>query len=222
MYMDHNIYCFWTGNNLMSQQRFFCLKQLSHVSQCNVILVTPKTLNKYILDDYPLHPSYNYLSETHKADYLRTYFMRFHGGGYSDIKMTTGSWKESFEKLEQSDKWIIGYQEIKGGVAVTSLEDMWMELLGNCSYICKANTPFVIEWYDEMIKLMDIKYEELKKNPAKFPQDKKELYDNNKLNEHCYPIEWNEMLGRIFHKIIFKYKNKTLNTLPRNIFHSYR
>ena len=51
---------------------------------------------------------------------------------------------------------------------------------------------------------------------------KKELYDNNKLNEHCYPIEWNEMLGRIFHKIIFKYKNKTLNTLPRNIFHSYR
>ncbi len=226
--MEYNIYCFWTGNNRMSEQRQTCLKELKKISQCNVILVTPEILNKYILDDHPLHPSFNYLSETHKADYLRTYFMRFHGGGYSDIKKTTGSWIESFIKLKKSDKWIIGYKEINGGVAVASLQDKWMDLLGNGAYICKANTQFVIEWYNEMIKLMDIKYEELKKNPAKFPQDKKELYtnktdlENNKLTEHCYPIEWNEMLGRIFHKILYKYKDKTFNTLPTSIFHSYR
>jgi hypothetical protein len=212
--MNNIIYCFWTGNNKMSLQRQSCLKQLIEVSQSNVILVTPDTLNKYILDEHPLHPSFNYLSETHKSDYLRTYFMRFHGGGYSDIKRTTGSWIESFEKLKNSDKWIIGYKELKGG-AIPSLADKWMELLGNGAYICKANTPLVIEWYNNMIKLLDKKYELLKKNPSQFPQDKKELNTG-------YPIEWNEMLGRIFHKVIHKYKNEAYNTLPVSIFHSYR
>ena len=58
------IYCFWTGTNQMSKQRQECLKQLREISQCNVILVTPDTLNEYILDEHPLHPSFNYLSET--------------------------------------------------------------------------------------------------------------------------------------------------------------
>lgn len=213
--MNRNIYVFWTGNNPMSKNRQNCLNELIKVSQCNVILVTPEILNKYILDEHPLHPSFNYLSETHKADYLRTYFMRFHGGGYSDIKKTTGSWVESFEILEKSDKWIIGYKEIEGGVAFSPLTYKWKELLGNCAYICKPNTLFVIEWYNEMIKLMDQKYSELKKNPATFPQDKKELNNG-------YPIEWNEMLGRIFHKILYSYKDKSLNTLPICIFNSYR
>jgi len=213
--MNRNIYVFWTGNNPMSKNRQNCLNELIKVSQCNVILVTPEILNKYILDEHPLHPSFNYLSETHKADYLRTYFMRFHGGGYSDIKKTTGSWVESFEILEKSDKWIIGYKEIEGGVAFSPLTYKWKELLGNGAYICKPNTLFVIEWYNEMIKLMDQKYSELKKNPATFPQDKKELNNG-------YPIEWNEMLGRIFHKILYSYKDKSLNTLPISIFNSYR
>lgn len=213
--MEHNIYCFWTGNNKMSNQRFECLNELIKVSKCNVILVTKDTLHKYILNEHPLHPSYNYLSETHKADYLRIYFMRFHGGGYSDIKKTTGSWVESFEKLEKSDKWIIGYKEINGGVGYEPLRDKWEDLLGNGAYICKSNTSFVIEWYNEMISLMDKKYDELKKNPAKFPQDRKELNNG-------YPLGWIEMLGEIFHKILYKYKDKTFNTLPISIFHSYR
>jgi len=213
--MQYNIYCFWTGKNKMSVQREKCLKQLHEISQCNVILVTPEIYNKCILKEHPLHPSFKYLSETHKADYLRTYFMRFYGGGYSDIKKTTGSWVESFKKLINSDNWIIGYKEIDGGVCCPSLVKHREEILGNCAYICKANTPLVIEWYEEMIKLMDEKYNDLMKNPAKSPQDSREV-------NHLYPIEWNEMLGRIFHKIQYKYKNKSFNTLPISIFHSYR
>ena len=134
------------------------------VSQCNVILVTPDVLDKYILQEHPLHQSFNYLSETHKADYLRTYFMRFHGGGYSDIKKTSGSWIDSFEKLEKSDKLIIGYKEAPyGGVAYSPLLNKWNELIGNGAYICKPKTQLVIEWYNEMITLMDKKYSELKK-----------------------------------------------------------
>ena len=213
MNLNNKIYCFWTGNNQMSKQRKECLNQLKDKSQSNVILVTPETLNNYILEDYPLHEAYIYLSETHKADYLRTYFMRFHGGGYSDIKKTTGSWTESFDKLNKSDKWIIGYAEIPGGEVC----GRWETLVGNCAYICKPNTPFVVEWYNTMIKLMDVKLSALKKHPAVCTDDCRESSYTG------YPIEWNEMLGRIFHKILnSKYQDKILNTLPISIFHSYR
>ena len=38
-------------------------------------LITKENIKKYILSDNPLHPAFDYLSETHNADYLRTYFI---------------------------------------------------------------------------------------------------------------------------------------------------
>lgn len=215
--MNNNIYCFWTGTNEMSLNRKRCLNNLQMTSEANVILITPQNLNDYILESAPLHPAYNYLSETHRADYLRTYFMRFHGGGYSDIKETTGSWLNSFQELNNSNvKWLNGYKEVEGGVAYVPVINKWNELVGNCAYICKPNTPLTQEWYNEMILLLDNKLELLKLYPASFPQDCAEV-SNGK-----YPIEWNEMLGRIFHKVAYKYKNEILNTLPISVFWNYR
>jgi len=214
--MNNNIYCFWTGTNEMSANRKRCLHNLRVVSEANVILVTPHNLQEYILESEPLHPAYYYLSETHRADYLRTYFMRFHGGGYSDIKETTGSWLNSFNELNLSNKWLNGYKEVEGGVAYTPVVDKWNELVGNGAYICKPNTPLTQEWYNEMILLLDTKLERLKLYPASFPQDRAEV-SNGK-----YPIEWNEMLGRIFHKVAYKFKNELLRSLPISVFWNYR
>lgn len=141
--------------------------------------------------------------------------MHFYGGGYSDIKKTTGSWALAFEKLQNSEYWICGYPEISGGVAYEPYQNYWSDLVGNCAYICKKNTPLTQEWYNTMIQLLDSKLEDLKLNPAKHARDQKS--PNSK-----YPIEWNEMLGRIFHKISYKYKDKILNILPINIFTNYR
>jgi hypothetical protein len=210
------IYCFWTGNNKMSDSRLECLNNLRIVSECNVILITKDNLSNYILNDVPLHPAFNYLSETHKADYLRTYFMNFYGGGYSDIKKTTGSWVKSFNELKNSNNyWICGYKEINGGVAYSPNADKWEELIGNGAYICKPKTPLTEEWYNNMIHLLDTKLEKLKLNPSTNPQDSSESGSG-------YPIEWNEMLGRIFHNISYKYKEHLLNTLPICIFENYR
>lgn len=82
----------------MSQTRKNCLIALKERSQCEVVLVTPDNLNDYILPDHPLHESYKYLSFTHKADYLRTYFMHFHGG-YCDIKDPGADWNNTFNPL---------------------------------------------------------------------------------------------------------------------------
>jgi len=205
----YSIYIFWTGDNKMTENRMKCIENLKTKTLCNVILVDKTNLHEYILKEHPLHEAYEYLSETHRADYLRTYFMHFYGGGYCDIKKTTGPWIESFEKLMNSDKWIIGYPERdEGCIAYKPHCKYYRELIGNGAYICKPQTPLTQEWYGEMISLMDNKLEKLKLFPSTFPQDRAEI-SNGK-----YPIEWNEMLGRIFHKVCYKYKDKILQTLP--------
>jgi hypothetical protein len=211
----HTIFCFWTGDNLMSENRTDCIKNLEQLSECNVVLVKKDDIEKYIIKDHPLHPAFKYLSETHKADYLRTYFMHFHGGGYSDIKKTTGSWSSAFEKLKNSDKFINGYREVKGGVAYAPFADKWNKMVGNCAYICKPMTPFTTEWYNNMIKLLDTKLDKLKVKPSTSPQDSAEKGTG-------YPIEWNEMLGRIFHRIMDNYYDKLSFDVPMPVFANYR
>ena len=71
-----NLYCFWTGTNPLTKNRKTNLKTLKNTG-FNVILVTPNNLDNYILNDYPLHRGYQYLSEVIKSDYLLCYFMNF-------------------------------------------------------------------------------------------------------------------------------------------------
>jgi hypothetical protein len=210
----HRIYCFWTGDNEMSPTRLENLDQLRRVSECTVLLVTKDTLPAYILPEHPLHPAFDYLSETHKADYLRTYFMNFHGGGYSDIKKTTGSWIDSFDRMNTTDSWICGYKEVEGGVAYPPNADKWREMVGNGAYICKPLTPLTQHWYAEMMALLDSKLDALRLHPSTFPQDCSEVSP--------YPIAWNELLGRIFHRVSYEYKEHLLPILPISIFNDYR
>jgi hypothetical protein len=216
--MENNIiYTFWTDSNPLTYNRFQCLNQLAQISECAVVLITQDTLSNYILESAPLHPAYEYLSATHRADYLRTYFMNFYGGGYSDIKKTTGSWKSSFDTISrEEDKYIIGYQEIDGGQAFGDA-DSYKVLVGNCAYICKPHTPLTEEWYNTMIELLDEKLPILRLHPAQSPLDCAEISGGK------YPIEWNEMLGRIFHRLCYtKYKDNLIRTLPISVFNNYR
>ena len=212
----NTIYLFWTEDNELSDNRKNCLRQIEIETCCNIKLITNKNLNEYILKEVPLHEGYKYLSATHKSDYLRTYFMNFYGGGYADIKFQSGSWIDSFKLLNNSDKWIIGYKEIEGGVVFPPLINSYNEVVGNCAYIIKPKTPLTIEWYNEMIFILDSKLEKLKQHPAKHPLDCAEHTNSN------YPIGWVELLGNVFHRVCYKYKHKLLNTLPIPIFISYK
>lgn len=195
-----NLFCFWTGNNKMSENRIRCIEQMKQVSGVNIKLLFINDIENYMIPAFPFHPAYYYLSETHKADYLRMYFMNFFGGGYTDIKEQQCNWSSLFDKInENNELWGIGYPEIgRGGVANLDVIEHWNLLIGNGAYIFKPNTDFTKEWYFLVHQLLDNKYEELKKNPSTFPQDCKEA-------GRGYPIEWNEMLGRIFHFINYKY-----------------
>jgi hypothetical protein len=71
---DRIIFIFRTGTNEMSFRRVHCINALKEQTECNICLVTVDNLHEYILDEYPLHPAYPYLSETHKCDYLEPLF----------------------------------------------------------------------------------------------------------------------------------------------------
>jgi hypothetical protein len=210
------IYLFWTGSNPLTDNRQKAIESIRAKSGCDVKLITIHNLDSYILKDHPLHPAYEYLSEVHKSDYLRTYFMHFYGGGYSDVKQVGGDWNKAFEDMEHNpNAYANGYPEIgPHGVGYAPYAQYWKDLIGNCAYIFRPRTPFTEEWYSEMMTLLDSKLDELKQHPASHPRDKKE--DNT-----GYPIGWIEMLGEIFHKIGYKYKDNILMTVPPPIFSNY-
>ncbi|MGI9252585.1 MAG: hypothetical protein ACR2J8_02470, partial [Thermomicrobiales bacterium] len=76
------VYCFWTGENEMPSQRLESLETIRQNAGCEVVLVTPDNLADFLVE--PLHEAYDYLSCTHRADYLRAWFMHHRGGGYTD------------------------------------------------------------------------------------------------------------------------------------------
>ena len=216
---SHTIFCFWHSDDLntISHLRKVSLECLKSVSKCNVELITPSRLKDFIVEGHPLHPAFEHLSAVHKSDYLRVYFMRFHGGGYCDIKVPCGDWITSFEDmLDNPDMVANGYREnCEYHIAYTPNAKFFNELIGNGCYIMRSNTDFTKRWLDEVHTLLDSKLELLKTNPAKHNYDKAEEGTG-------YPIEWNEMLGRIFHKISIDYSKNFLYTVPRLVLVHYK
>lgn len=212
--IDRIIYIFWTGDNEMPAVRKQCMDELIAQCGCKVQLVRPDNLAQYILPDSPLHEGYQYLSQVHKSDYLRCYFMHFYGGGYSDIKATTGDWNKAFDDMNANDNILInGYHEpdpggVLGGDYPRSL---WKELPGTGAFIMSPKSEFSTEWYRKMIAVMDAKLDELKKNPAKDPRARSDTQPG-------YPLTWTEILGDIWHPLACNYRDRFLFTTPINDF----
>jgi len=229
----YKLYCFWTGTNEMSENRKRCLDTLKN-SGLEVVLITEANLNDYIKE--PLHEGYQYLSLTHKSDYLRIYFMNFYGGAYSDIKHTSDSFLPSIELIEKDPNiYGVGYKEVNYGTAEifdysednsgepvftkneslsNELRANWDKLIGNGAYIFKPNTKFTNEWYSNLINEMDKRLNNLKKYPATSPTER---YSE----EYHYPVRWT-FVGELFHPLNYKYKDNILNTLPSPSFSDYR
>lgn len=205
--VDKVIYVFWTGNNPMTENRLNSMEILKQKSGVEIKLITPDNLSQYILPHAPLHPAYEYLSLNHRSDYLRCYFMHHYGGGYSDIKACQHSWLPMFDKLANSQSWLIGYPEKRkkdlGARNYPNLrKDMTKyvsQITGNGSYIFRKNTPLTTEWICEVHQRLDKYHDKLIKNPGNMWGD----------NEG-YPIAWTELGGDIVHPLVFKYMKYTL------------
>jgi hypothetical protein len=221
--LNRKIYCFWVGDNNqeMNDNRKAGLASLFVNSKVDVILVDNENLHSYILDDHPLHEGFQYLSDVHKADYLRTYFMHHHGGGYSDIKPCSWDWNPYFDDLENSLAYGIGAPEDEGELSVTPNQRPWLgqhwdKLMTNDLYIFKPYTAFTARWYSKLISIMDQKLTQLKKSPAKNSREAADTFVTE------YPIQWGEILLEIFHPLCYEYTDRLIKSMPLPVTENYR
>lgn len=222
--VDKKIYCFWVGNNNteMNDNRKNGLASLYINSKCEVMLVDNDNLHTFILEDHPLHEGFEYLSDVHKADYLRTYFMHHYGGGYTDIKPCSWDWNPYFDQLNADpNAFGIGAPEDEGELSVTPNQRPWLgqhwdKLMTNDMYIFKPGTEFTQKWYNKLLQIMDEKLPMLIKNPAQHSREAADTFVTQ------YPIQWGEILLEIFHPLCYEYTDRLIKTMPLPITINYR
>lgn len=206
----------------MTENRKNSLKTIQSNCNVNFTLVTNENLHEFIDPHYPIHPGYIFLSDVHKADYLRTYFMHVHGGGYTDIKPCNWDWNPYFEQLNSDSKAFgIGAPEDEFELSVTPKQRPWLgkhwdKLMTNDLYIFKRQTEFTEKWYSTLLKVMDEKFPILKKYPAKYSREAADTFVTR------YPIQWGEILLEIFHPLCFAYTDRLIKTMPLPVTVNYR
>lgn len=213
------IFTFWTGDEVMSARRQEAIVNMTGVTGCRVVLVTAKDLSRWIVPSAPLHAAYPYLSAVHRADYLRSYFMHYYGGGYSDVKPARSSWQPAFIHLERYPEcWIVGYQEISpdavAHVADTSLYQelrrQYASLPGNGAYVCRPGSPLTSAWFARVHEVLDQKVDQLRAYPA--PHARASRQEDGR-----YALGWTEICGDIFHPLCLKHvKHVTTSLTPPN------
>ncbi|MCH2177066.1 MAG: capsular polysaccharide synthesis protein [Lentisphaeria bacterium] len=234
------LYVLWCGPNEMSADRKSCLDTIYANSGCDVRLITEKNLSEYILPEAPLHLGYEYLSYTHRSDYLRAYLMHYHGGAYCDIKVLNENWAASFEHLKDEKTWAVGTplpdkenvrhkdlrrglnldEELKGKGEPSPLYKFQVKYICSNAYIMKPRTPLTYAWFHQMTGRLDMLLEQLRKHPAQGPQDRFKLRPKNpvlrilNLGRSKYPLYWNDILGDIYYPLVYQYRDHINLELP--------
>ena len=132
-----------------------------------------------------------------------------------------------FFEIENSNKLALGYRELAHGIPHISgefgdrIRAIHHELIGLCAFIFKKQTDLTSSWLKKTEFLLDQKYDELVKNPAQHPMDQLGVQlPNGKIS--TYPLRWAQLLGEIFHPLIFEEKDKLMISAIEPIFHNYR
>lgn len=226
----NNLFVFWTGSNPLSSARQRCLNSIITTSECNLQLITPENLDSWI--SYPLHPAYHYLSLTHRSDYLRAYFMHFHGGGYSDIKLNDHSWAPFFQLLQHNESLLmVGYPERRPqDVASDSsyIRSQFSSLPGMGRFIFRPNTELTQRWLSAVHLKLDHAYSLLISSPGNYhPRAIQGGVHQNRLlslvyKHSKYPFKWNSLLGEVLHPLAYEFRPSLSLALPYPNITNYR
>jgi hypothetical protein len=225
---SRTVFSLWMGTNAMSDARKESLLSIQATIGCPSLHLTLQSLPHWCHPEFPIHGSFQFLSAVHRADYMRCYLMHVYGGGYTDVKGTSVNWVPYFERLASSNSVGLGYTEIGpqgvarvGGQLQAQLMENWSKLIGMCAMIFKPQTEFTSEWYSQLHRTLDQKYDLLQKNPARHPQD----YQGASFTDgttSSYPFAWTELLGNILHPLILQRADQILHGEIAPSFSNYR
>ncbi len=209
---DYRLFLFWTGANKPSEPRLRCTFSILARSRVQVYLIDQSNLLDWLIE--PLHPSYEFLSYTHRADYLRAYFMHYFGGGYTDIKYCQFDWRPHFDALFASDTAIVnGYPESRAeDIASTDpqIRCAYKRLPGMCQFIFKPLSLLTHTWLTSVENILNDNYAVLQKHPGNYhPRATSSSYRGHNPFNHIryslkkYPLSWNQILGSVLHPLLY-------------------
>jgi hypothetical protein len=220
--MLRRIFTGWASNSDVPPNRQIALLSVVKNTDCAVVYLNSRSMYDWEFPEFPFHPAFPYLNDVHKMDYLRVYTLHFYGGGYTDIKFTTKSWRPFFDLLENSSAYGLGYTEIGphgvatvGGDLEEEMKENYTDLIGVCSLIFKRRSEFTQEWYEKTCDVLDVNLKALKDSSAQTPTDSLE-------DGRGYPIKWTGVGGDVFHPLIYAYKDKILHADIAPSFENYR
>jgi len=208
--IPRRIFVTWTGTNPLTPQRERGLASIVEQNPgIDVVLVTPDNLAEWVVPDHPFPSEYEQLSLVHRSDYLRCYLLHHHGGGYADIKRLRGGFHDSFELLERSPHWLLGYTEVHrlntplvGGALQRDLRRVSRQLLGYGGLIARAHTPLTAEWYRRVRDGLRDYAPQLAAHPGNIRGD-----------NPGYPLDWTEVLAHIVAPLTWKYQDHVIHDL---------
>lgn len=206
--VPRRIFVFWTGENPLSPNRQRALDEMRRTQLgLDVVLVTPCTLDQFVLPEHPLHPAYEHLSLIHRSDYLRCYALNFHGGGYADLKAPGQSWAPVFDRIDDSDAWLAGYRvpvrlmgpNIPDPGLERAMKQFSEHRLGQCSYISRPDTPISREWWRELNHRLDTLQSAVADCPG-----------NARGDNAGYPVVFTSILAQVLDPLQVKYREHLL------------
>lgn len=187
----------------MTARRKQSVDEIRQKSGLEVVLVTPETLpglqTKYSLPNLP--QAYQYLSVTHKSDYLRMLLAKHVGGAYVDIKPISRSIRPCLVALNNDPrKDFLGQKIVSpdflAAIGSKERERMRKEIRRiTCFgfFVSKPNGKFATEMLSRMERYIEGRIDDLKKCPAVFGRQVWSLKG--------YPIPWVGLLGNIGQKM---------------------
>jgi hypothetical protein len=221
--MNKQIFCIWSGDNKMSINRQNCLQSIVQNSKVNVVLVNGTNLKEWIKPEFPLHPAYEYLSLTHRSDYLRAYLMHHYGGGYTDIKHIGFDWNPYFDILISSENLLVSGYPMSDIAHVPhwlddNVKNAYNKLPGVGQFIFKSNTVITREWINMLHSVLDTKLDLLKQFPGHYhARAVTNGVHGYEIPEHYgskYPLIWSEILADVILPVLYSNINCILLNMP--------
>lgn len=173
--VPRRLFLFWTGENEPNANRTESIQNIRRLQgDLEVILITPANLDQWLIPGHPLHDAYRGLSLVHRSDYLRSYFMFHHGGGYSDIKAHSAQWSPVYDALDrQPDLAMMGYRELAAEFTASPAGEVgraarrnYYRVPGQCAFIFRRRSALAGQWHASVNRLLDAKLEAVVANPG--------------------------------------------------------
>lgn len=192
----------WTGDNALTPKRQANLDLIRERIGLQVELVTPSTLERWLVAGHPLPAAYEHLSLIHRSDYLRGYLMHHHGGAYVDVKQPLSSWRPSYDRMAADPQaWVTSYSsshanwigKLRGRLGRDILVHYRL-MFGKSGFMMRSHTPLTAAWISQMDAVLDSRAKLLASHPGGVFGD-----------DADYPISWTDLLGRVLDPLTLKY-----------------